>query len=270
LAVIRRCVLAAAVLSLVPQAAPAAEIVRVGGTGMGLALARAAGDRVEALHPGTRTEVLPSLGTPGGIRALVAGAIDVAIATRAPTPDEQAKGVQSAFCLKTALVFATSHANPAGIRLAQLPQIFSDADPRWPDGTPLKVILRSRAGTENPYLVKLMPAMEAAFDAAYKRPGMPISATDQENAEIARRTAGSFAIMTLLQLRSENLALKPLTLDGIAPNAQTVAEGSYPMPLPVCLLVSPSPAPATARFIAFIRSPEGLDLVRSYGANPSD
>ena len=57
--------------------------LRIGGTGMALAAMRQIGDAFTAAQPQTTVTVLPSLGTGGGLAAVAAGAIDVAVAARA-------------------------------------------------------------------------------------------------------------------------------------------------------------------------------------------
>lgn len=259
--------LAAMVLS---PASQAAEIVRVGGTGAGLAAMRLIGDQVKAVHPEIQTEVLPSLGTSGGIRALSENAIQIAVALRAPNPTERQAGLQEGACATTALVFASSHPKPPGLTRAQLPGIYSAAAPTWSDGTPLRVILRSRDGSENPYLVKALPGMESAFATAYRYAGIPVGATDQENADLAQRTEGSLAVITLLQLRAERLKLAVVALDGIAPGSETLANESYPMPIRLCLFLPASPSSGAARFIAYVKSAPGKALLRGLGAEPSE
>lgn len=258
-----------AVLSGFAIPAQALDTVRVGGTGMGLALMRAVGAEVERNNPGIQTMVLPSLGTTGGLKALNAGAIDIAIATRPATPEDNAVGIRTTACITTALIFATSRNGSFNVASADLPRLYSDADPRWPDGQPLKIILRSRTGSENPYLVKAYPALEEAFAQAFRRGGIPVGATDQDNAEFAIKTAGSFAITTLLQLRAEKLALTPVALDGVAPTPQSIADGRYPLPLSVCLLTNSSAVPAALTVARYIATPAARDLVRSFGAEPA-
>jgi phosphate transport system substrate-binding protein len=259
----------AVILTLVSPT-EAAEPVRIGGTGIALAAMQTIGERVRTVHPELRTTVFASLGSVGGIKGVIEGELDIALSGRDLKPEERAKGVSEAACMTTALIFATSRRESSGITRAQLPGLYSDPAPRWPDGTPLKVILRPRSGSEYPYLIKVFPEMEAPLAAAAKRPGMPVGVTDQENAELAQRTAGSLAIVTLLQLHTEELKLFPVSFDGVAPTADTIASGAYKLPLRVCLLRGANPTPDTERFIAFVRSPEGGALLREFGAHPSD
>jgi phosphate transport system substrate-binding protein len=244
-------------------------VVRLGGTGMALSAMQQAGAHLTLVDSTVRVEVLPSLGTPGGLKALSEGAIDIAVVGRSLTAAEKAHGASEATCLTTPLVFASSHPSPAGIAKADLPAIYASPAPLWPDGRPLKILLRSRAGSENAYLVAAIPGMAAALEAAYKRPGMPIATTDQENAELALRTAGSFAVMTLLQIRAERLLLRTVALDGVAATAQTAASKTYPLAASVCVVLPPKPTRATRRFAAFLTSQAGQALMQSLGAMPS-
>lgn len=251
----------------VPNPAHAGETIRIGGTGAALGAMRVLGAEIQKQAPDTRVEVLASLGSTGGIEALAEGVIDVALAARKLKPEEQAKGVREAVCVTTALVFAANHqAHGYGIRRDELPALFRDPNPVWPDGTPLKIILRARSGSEYPFLIKAIPGMADALDEAHRRRGVPVGATDQENADLAQRTDGSLAMTSLMQIRAEKLKLHPLMLDGVEASPQTVADGSYPFPFRICLLLSAQPSAAAQRFVAFVASPDGREVLLSLGA----
>jgi phosphate transport system substrate-binding protein len=257
-----------AALCIVAVAPACAETVRIGGTGMALAAMQIAGERLKATEPDVNTTVLPSLGTPGGLKALSQNAIDLAVIGRPLNADEKTKNLVDAGCATTALLFATSHPRPPGIGIAQLPAIYADERPLWPDGEPLKIILRSRAGSENGYLTAAIPGMAAALEAAYQRRGIPVATTDQENAEQALRIAGSFAIMTMLQMRAEKLELRPIALDGVQPSAEAVAGKTYPLSVHVCLVLPARPMPAAEKFVGHLKSEAGRALLASLGATP--
>ena len=93
----RVCTTAGTMLLLCTVAPAFAETtVRIGGTGIALAALQEVGAGLTAAEPGVQVEILPSMGTPGGIKALIAGAIDIAVAARALKPEEKAQGPEEA------------------------------------------------------------------------------------------------------------------------------------------------------------------------------
>lgn len=260
-----------ALLILAAASAPAlADTVRIGGTGMTIAVMSGIRDQMSARQTSPTIEVLPSMGTKGGLRALVDGVIEIATAGRSLKPAERALGMQEAACARTPLAFVTSHPAPNGIARADLPRIYSDPAARWADGSPLKVVMRAQSGSEPPYLASLVPGLRSAFDSAAQRQGMAIGATDQQNAQLAGRIDGSFAMMTVLQLRSERLSLRTVPLDGVEPSVETLADGSYPFSLRICLILPAQPTPGALEVVRQVRSDEGRALFRRLGAEPSD
>lgn len=251
-----------------PDAAAPGTPVRIGGTGMALTAFREIGNAFTAAAAGTSVAVLPSLGTQGGLRALQEGAVDVAVTGRRLTDAERALGFVEAFCVRTPLAFVSSHPAPPGLRSADLPRLYGEPAPRWPDGKPLNIVMRTRAGSENGYLAAFNPAMRPALEAAYARPGVPVATTDQDNGDLAQRIDGSLTVMSLLQLRSEKLDLRPVPLDGVEPHAEGLEDRSYPLSVAVCAVVKGEPRPETTRLLSYLRSPAGLALLRAHGAIP--
>ncbi len=54
----------------------------------------------------------------------------------------------------------------------------------------------------------------------------------------------------------------------MTPGRKTLADGTYPMPLKVCFLLPARPAAGAAKFIAFMRSPAGQEIIRENGGEP--
>ncbi len=69
-------------------AGPAKEI-KIGGTGTDLATMKLLGEQFRKTHPDVTITVLPSLGSSGGIKALLGGQLDIAISYKEPSGDEQ-------------------------------------------------------------------------------------------------------------------------------------------------------------------------------------
>jgi phosphate transport system substrate-binding protein len=69
-----------------------AETLRIGGTGVALGGMRILGDEYQKLHPEAEIVVLPSLGSSGGVKALLKGAIGLSVSSRELKEEEKAKG----------------------------------------------------------------------------------------------------------------------------------------------------------------------------------
>ena len=245
----------------------AGETIRIGGTGSVLAAMRILGSELRKVEPDTQVEVLASLGTPGASRPR-RGCNRCRACGRRLKPDETAKGVREAACMTTALVFAANHPDQGyGIR---------SAGPACPVPGPTAGLAGRHAVEDHPpgtlrfrvsLSIKAVPGMAAALDEAHQRRGIPVGATDQENADIAQRTEGALAMASLIQVRAEKLSLRPLPLDGVEPSTETVADGTYPFPYPrsVSCCRRSLPPPAGGSF-PIVRSPEGRNTLRSLGA----
>jgi phosphate transport system substrate-binding protein len=246
--------------------AHAGSTVHIGGTGMGLEAMRLLVAAMNDGGAGISANVMPSLGSTGGIDALIDGALDIALSSRPLKPAEIAKGPHQAACVRTPFVLATSRATATGFKRAEVAPAFADPGAVWPDGMPLRIVLRPRDDSDNLYLVDLFPGMAAALQAARKRPDVPVAATDQDNAELAQKVTGSLAVISLLQIAAERLPLTPLALDGVPPTLDNLLAGSYPPAKTLCLLLPRQASEEALRVVAFARSAAGIGLFRATGA----
>ena len=99
--------------------------------------------------------------------------------------------------------------------------------------------------------------MADVIDKLRSRPEIPVAVTDQDNAILAEKLAGSLTAMTLLQLQSERLRLSFVTIDGVAPTLDNFESGTYRYGKDI-YLVTPSRTSLTRdRLIAFLRSEQG-------------
>jgi phosphate transport system substrate-binding protein len=82
--------------------------------------------------------LVPSLGSAGGIKALAAGAIDVALSGRPVKDEERAKGVEPREWVRSPFVFAVHLASPTdAVTLDHAVAVYAGMVTTWPDGTPL-------------------------------------------------------------------------------------------------------------------------------------
>lgn len=265
-----RLVVAAALALTGTQAGPAtaAERLVIGGTGGDLGTMRKLGDAFEATHPEVTVEVLPSLGSGGGIKAVLAGRIDLAISSRPARDKEAAQGVVSVPYGRTALAPVTSRSGDPGFATADLVAIYRGEVTDWPDGSPIRLVLRPPTDTDTKIIGEALPGMAAALEAAATQPIIPVGASDQDAAGLLESTSGSLGFLSLSLVRGEAREVTILTLDGVTPGPDSVADGSYPVPKTFHFVRRKDPASKVAGFLDFVRSDEGRQLLRELGHVP--
>ena len=245
-----------------------AETIRVGGTGGPLEAMRLAGEAFQKTNPQTNVAIVPGLGSRGGIKALQAGAVDVAVSAT-PVPAAE-PGLMSVELGRTPIIFATASPRPgAGVTTADLVEIYSGRRTTWPDGSRLRVILRPNGDSDTAFLRALSPAMDHAIDDGFKLPGVKIAATDQDAADAIGSIPGAFGVSTLLQVRAEARPLTPLPVSGVAPGLAALANGSYPYAKTLYLVTRAPSSGAVQQYLGFLASPAGRELLTGLGLQVS-
>ncbi len=264
-------VLGAALPGLPTGKAFAETNVRIGGMGGVLGTMRLMGDAFRKTEPGITVTVLPSLGSGGGIKALLEGAIDIAVSARPVTEAEKRRGAVEAGFSKSAFVFIRHDGQPAtGLTQKQVADIYAGKTERWPDGTPVRLIMRPDDGSETKALLALSPEMNRAVRLALARKGMIYAMTDQETADRVEKLSGAFAPAFLPLVLTEKRRVRVLALDGVSPDVKSIADGSYPLVQQIRTVTGPSVSPAAKRFLQFLHSPAARKLLVKCGQVPED
>lgn len=253
-------------LGLATLCAANAGEVRIGGTGSALPGIRLVADAYRQQHPDTQFTIVSGLGSSGAISALASEKVDLAFAARPPTPEEQSEGLSSTPFARTPLVIATAPDRPVDdISYTQLAAIYQGTMSAWPDSRTLRLILRPTNDSDNIVLRSMSPAMAAAVDAALKRKGMTVAATDQENADLLEKTPGAIGTTTLALVLAERRHLKVLSLEGVTPSIQALSQGRYPHFKTFYIITGANPSPEARRFVAFLRSPAAKAILVQNG-----
>ena len=243
-----------------------ADSIKIGGTGTGLGTMKLMAREFNKSRPDAQLIVTPSLGSTGAIRAVLAGAVDIGISARPLTPEENRQGASARAYARTPLVVATGAKNNSpGLFLPQLAQIYSGKITHWPDGRPIRLVLRLDSDADTIAMRAFSAAMNTAITASQARKGLRRADTDQDNADALEQLPGSLGATTLTQIVTENRALKPLALDGVAPTLETLAAGRYRYAKTLYLITGRNPSPLATEFVAFIRSPAGQAVLAGSG-----
>lgn len=244
----------------------AADEVRIGGTGSALGAMHLLANAYEKFDRGTKLSVLPSLGSGGGIKALLAGAIEIGVSSRALRDKERSQGALELEYARTPFVFATRPATKAtGITVTEIAGIYSGRIRNWPDGTRIWLVMRPKGDTDTALIARISPEVRAALDIARKRAGQLTAVTDQECAMLLEKHPGSFGTSTLGQILTEKRKLKALGLNGVEPSAKNLAAGSYPYYKPLFIVTTSKTPEAARRFIAFVQSKAGREILQQTG-----
>lgn len=243
-----------------------ADAIKIGGTGTGLGAMKLMAQEFNKSRPTAQLIVTPSLGSTGAIKAVLAGAIDIGISARAVSAPEQGQGASARAYARTPFVIATgTKTKAAGLTLPQLVAIYSGKTPRWPDGSPIRLVMRPDADADTVAMRAFSAAMNSAISVALARPGLRMADTDQDNADALEQLPDSLGTTTLTQILTEGRALKVLDLDGVTPTLQALATGRYRYFKTLYLVTGRSPSPLAKEFVAFVHSPAGRAVLARSG-----
>jgi phosphate transport system substrate-binding protein len=249
-----------------PATSPAADTIRVSGTGTALGTLAQLAEAFTKVHPGVGVKLLPSIGSGGAFRAVAEGAIEVGISARPLKSDEFSMGLVTLPYARTPFVFAGGpRVSVKDLTAEEAVQIFRGERTRWPDGERIRLVLRPRSDADSQILLGISPALARAAESAFARPGMLIAATNQEANQILARTPGALGVTSLTQVLSESLEVTPLSWNGVAPTVENLRSGAYPLEKRLYLVIKAPASPAVRRFAAFLSTPEAKRILERTG-----
>lgn len=248
--------------------APAAhaDTVRVGGAGAALGTMRLLATEFEKVSPGDKLVVVPNLGSLGGLKALAAGMLDLTAVGRALKPEEAAQGLSAVEYGRTPFLLVTSKVGTSPVRtMAEVEAMYAGRVNTWPSGTPVRLVLRPLKDGDTEQLGKMSAQIAAILPKAVTQPGMIIAPTDQDTADAIEKTPGAIGTLTLALIITEGRDVRPVALNGVVPSVRSLADGSYPYGKTMYLARRDTIAPAAARFLEFLASPRGRQLIEDAG-----
>ena len=246
-----------------------AQPIRIAGTGgiiRTLTLLAAAYQRET---PGAQIVLLPALGSRGAKKGLTIDAVDIAFVAEPLSPAEAEQGLVTFEYATTALVFATADPATPEMTYQALVDIYAGKLTRWPDGRRLRLIVRPAGDSDNAVLRNISPLFREAVEAALKRDGMLVAATDQDAADAIASVPGALGTTTLALIVAEKRPLTPLALDGVTPSIETITSGRYPHTKTIHVIARhPEARPAAAAFVRFLKTPNARAIVAGTGFLP--
>lgn len=240
-----------------------AETISVSGVGLSAPLMQRLAVAYAQKQPGNSVNVvMPPLGSTGSIRAVSNGKLDLAIAGRLPTPEEQMKVGKVIELARTAFGFATSDGKrSAGINADQIADIYAGRMTRWDDGQPIRLIMRADRESDTILTRQISAQTDAAMNIAAARKGLVVADNDLDTIKLLETVPGSFGPTTTGLARLQDSHITFLAFNGVLPSAKTVSDGKYPLSKPLYVVAPTQPSPAADRFIAFLKSTEAREIM---------
>jgi phosphate transport system substrate-binding protein len=237
----------------------------VGGAGDSVLLLSSLARAFEKEHPGVVVDIQSSIGSGGGIRALIDEKLNFARTTRPLKNDEERKEfVQEVFAVTpVAILTNRQDRSLTGLNSCDLLGIYNGNINNWSElGLPKAKIypLTRQTGVAN------LMAMKTAFPTfgegaksatltIYSTPNMIASLVKNDNAI-------GFAPIT----EAVGSDLKVLALDGVSPTKENLESGKYPLSFKLFLIYSKELPDSGRKFLDFVFSPKGSEIIRSQGA----
>jgi len=261
----RTCAIALVLLLGLSGGAAAEELI-IGGSGAALGTMQLLAEEFMATNSGIRVTTVPSLGSGGSIKAVVAGAISLAVTSRAMNESERKLGAVEKEYARTPFVFAVStKSKVSAITSAELADIYAGKRVAWDDGSPVRIVLRPASDIDTEMVRNISPEMRRALAVAEARPGVQFSVNDQDAANDLEKIRGAIGPSSLALIASERRALRALKLDGREPTPMNAASGAYPYYKRLFMVTGARRSAAVERFVDFAQSPAGRKILISNG-----
>jgi phosphate transport system substrate-binding protein len=244
------------------------ETLIITGTGSSIGAMELMAEGFQEKRPSIIVQVLPSIGSTGGIKAVNEDKIDIGLSYRPLNPEEKrsAKIIEEPYG-RTALIFGVQDSNPTkGFTLAEVEEIYAGKRKTWPDGTPIRLILRPASDGFSVYLASINPGLKSASEKSHSIPGVFVGNTDQEAAAQIEKTPGSFGTTSSSLVAAEKRKIKGLSIDGAAPTLSNISAGKYSYVLTLSLVYKKDKYKGALKdFIEFVFSRDGQKILSDNG-----
>jgi len=243
----------------------AMEPIVVGGSGADLETFRILAGEFSKQNPTYNIKVIPSIGSSGAVRGVATGRVDLGLMSRPLKGKERERGLTVIHYADTALVYVVAKGHHVKqVDTDTLKEIYTGGS----NTHGLRPVLRPKLDSDTLVLEEKLPGIRDALAQAYSRKGVPIGTSDQASINILLKSEDVITTSTLSLVMSEKPAVQVLSLDGVSPNASTLSNGTYPLIKKLFMLHDGKLTGFKSRFIDFILSDKGADILARTGHVP--
>lgn len=257
-------------LALVLAAGPAlgeTTPLRIAGTGDSEEVLRAVGTAFAAANPDIAVDIPDSVGSTGGIKALVAGKADLARTARPLRGEEKAKGLVELVFAETPVVFAVnpSVTGVTGLTSAQALAVYAGKIGNWSalggSPGPIAKVGREMPETGRAVLNEAIPGFESLA-----AEGQVVAYSTPDAVAMVRDHPGTIGYFSLTAMTGSDLV--PLALDGVPPTPEALAKAPSAPRIRLALVYRPPLSPEARRFLDFLQGPASRKILTGFGCRP--
>ncbi len=205
-------------------------------------------------------------GSGSGIKAVQEGRCDIGLSSRYLKEEEKASGLTETILAYDGIAIIVNPQNPVSdLSIAQIAAIYTGEIKNWKEvsGNDADIVLIGReagSGTRDGF----ESITDTKGKCAYRQ---ELTATG----DVITTVASNPNAIGYASLASVKDSVKALSVDGVAPNAGTVKDGSYPVQRPFVLVTKTGTAlsDAAQKFFDFATSEEAEELITSAGVVPA-
>lgn len=249
---------------------PGQEQVIAAGSGVNLAITRLLAEAFGKQQPGIAIDIPASIGTKGAVKAAAEGAIQLGLISRPLKEDERALGLAEKPYARVAIVLAAHAGVPDdSITFQELNDIFRGAKNQWQNGKPIIVQAREKSDSGFQVLEENIPGFKEIYAESHEAKRWTLFFTDQEANAALASTPNTLGVTDLGMIATEHLPVRALRLNGIAPDAARVQDGSYPLSRRLSFIYKTGTlSPGVQAFLAFAASDAGRAILQANGYIP--
>jgi len=245
-----------------------AETIKIGGSGSMIPLLTQLGKAYMKKYPQDSVEVnQKSMGQPGGIAALNAGALDIAMSAMDLTTEQTKLGLKPMEVAQVAGVVAVSaNVTAKDLTSQQLCDIYSGKIKNWKQvggaDAPIMAFTRPESDSTKVSFRKAFACMVNLKEV----PEIMNLAKSQDMQSALETKPNSIGPVDAIALSMAKGKFKALKIDGKSPEG--MASGKWPFVLHNNLVLGKNQGDAVKRFLGFIKSPEGQSIIKGDKAIP--
>ncbi len=243
------------------------QTVTVAGTGDSQHLLRELAKALMAELDGGKIEVPDSIGSSGGVRALIAGKADLARVARPLKESETSAGLTYKLFAMSPVVFV-AHPSVQGmenVTTKDIVGVYSGRISKWEtlgaERGRIYVVTRESGDSCLTVLNKLVPGFK---DIEEQRAKVFYSSQEARDALADHRNTFGFLPMSV----AAGTNLKVLSVDGVYPSTENVRNGTYKLAVPLGIVYKDKPTGLAGRFLDFLFSDQARAIITAAGAVP--